>query len=233
MNNSIIHCENEFEYARSVSKKTLEIINNKLKQSDVCNVAVSGGSSPLPVYDYLANNKGSFDTDWSKVNFFFIDERCVSKNDIENNFINCEMTLLNKLESVNAYRMKSWIDPHEAAIEYEKIILSKVGNNGGIPQFDLIFMGIGEDGHVASLFEDDVKMDFKGKLVINLYIKHLKMQRITMTLDLLNNPLFRIFAVIGNKKKNIFWEAYKSKNFKYPFEYLLHSKKSTDIWYLL
>ena len=163
MNSSIIHCENELEYARSVSKKTLEIINNKLKQSDVCNVAVSGGSSPLPVYDYLVNNKGSFDTDWSKVNFFFIDERCVSKNDIENNFINCEMTLLNKLESVNAYRMKSWIDPHEAAIEYEKIILSKVENNGGIPQFDLIFMGIGEDGHVASLFEDDVKMDFKGK----------------------------------------------------------------------
>ena len=73
MNSSIIHCENEFEYARSVSKKTLEIINNKLKQSDVCNVAVSGGSSPLPVYDYLVNNKGSFDTDWSKVNFFFID----------------------------------------------------------------------------------------------------------------------------------------------------------------
>jgi 6-phosphogluconolactonase len=225
----VIYTESQKEFGIIAAQKMVSIISDTIDKNGKCSVAISGGRTPLPVYDILKSKNYHQILDWSKVHMFFTDERCVKKNDRENNFKSCYSSWLQYFPTINSYRIEGWLSLNEAASKYEEKIKSILDLINGHPQFDLIFMGIGEDGHVASLFpEYDFEKNIKN-YVEGFYVNKVNMNRITMTLPILNNAKNRLIGIIGKKKKGIFNDLLNYKYKDYPVARLL-SSSANDTW---
>ena len=227
----IIHANNMDEFGTIISYRIIDILSKAIEKHDKCFLAVSGGRTPLHLYKKLINSKHQNALDWSKVHLFFIDERCVLKNDKENNFKVCYDSWLYQYPDIKYYRIKGWHNAKSAASEYENKIKSIFNLKKNIPRFDLIFMGIGEDGHIASLFPEYEFRNKGNQLVKKIYLKSKNIERISMTLPLLNAAKNRIFGIIGEKKKKIIRDLINSNYKDYPVAQLLCAK-SQDIWVL-
>jgi 6-phosphogluconolactonase len=112
-------------------------------------IALSGGSTPRAMLQLLAGEFAQ-QIDWSSIEIYFVDERCVPPDDAESNFKMVNDALLSKvaIKAENIHRMKGEIDPETAAIEYGRLLKARFGDGG----CDLTFLGMGDDGHTASLF---------------------------------------------------------------------------------
>ena len=167
----VIYTNSTNEFGAIIAGKIIDIILNSLSQNNKCCIAFYGGSTPQPVFIELANKCYQQVLNWSRVHIYFIDERCVPKNHPDNNFISCYDIWLKHCQKIHYHRIEGWLDPMDAALKYEQEIISLLDKRNGLPQFDLIFMGIGEDGHIASLFpEYDFKMG-NNYCVENVYIQ--------------------------------------------------------------
>lgn len=225
----IIYTESLVEFGIIISQKMISIISQIIDKRSKCFMAVSGGSTPLPVYKIFRHRKHQNTIDWSKIHVFFLDERCVPISDKENNFKLCFDNWLKYYSEINYHRIEGWLSPEEAAAKYEREIKTVIDNKNGLPQFDLIFMGMGEDGHIASLFPEYDFAKKTNRFVENIHVKSKNMDRITMTLPILNNAKNRIFGVIGEKKKQILVDLLKADFKNYPVAELL-SSSAKDTW---
>jgi len=113
-------------------------------------VAVSGGSTPKSMFHLLAMPSLAMRVDWSKIELFFVDERCVPPTHVDSNFKMASDSLLMHvpIKPGNIHRMRGEIDPNEAAIEYGRMLKARFGDGG----VDQLWLGMGDDGHTASLF---------------------------------------------------------------------------------
>src|SRR5262245_54870620 len=140
-------------------------------------VALSGGSTPRAIYAQLATEQR--DTDrlpWDKIQAFFSDERYVPSDHPESNFRMAHETLLGRvaIPAGNIHRVRTELDPARAAAEYEADIRSNLGGMpGGMPRFDVILLGLGTDGHTASLFPDTAALSEKRALVCANWVEKL------------------------------------------------------------
>jgi 6-phosphogluconolactonase len=225
----VIYTESQKEFGIIAAQKMVSIISDTIDKSGKCSVAISGGRTPLPVYDILNSKNYHQILDWSKVHVFFTDERCVPKDDRENNFKSCYGSWLQFSPLINSYCIEGWLAPKEAASKYEEKIKSVLDLKNGFPQFDLIFMGIGDDGHVASLFPEYDFEKSKNGYVEGLFVDKVGMNRVTLTLPVLNNAKNRLFGIIGKKKKAIFNNLLNYRYKNYPVARLL-SSTANDIW---
>lgn len=225
----VIYTESQKEFGIIAAQKMVSIISDTIDKSGKCSVAISGGRTPLPVYDILKSKNYQKILDWSKVYVFFTDERCVSKDDRENNFKSCYDSWLQFFPLINSYRIEGWLNPEEAALKYENKINSVLNKKNGFPQFDLIFMGIGDDGHVASLFPEYDFEKYINSYVVSCHIDKVNMNRVTMTLPLLNNAKNRIIGIIGKKKRTILNDLLNYSYKNYPVARLL-SSEANDTW---
>lgn len=225
----IIYTDSLNKFGVVISQRIIDVLSKTIQKHNKCFMAVSGGSTPLSVYKKLIDRKYSDALDWTKVHLFFIDERCVSKNDNDNNFKSCFDAWLHCFPEIKFHRIEGWIEAEEAALKYEKDIKSILDIRNGIPQFDLIFMGMGEDGHIASLFPEYVFENKTNRYVEDIYVKSEKMDRITMTIPILNNAKNRIIGIIGEKKRQIFKDLLNSDYKNYPIAKLL-SSDTKDTW---
>ena len=207
----------------------VNIISNLLAQKDTCFIALSGGSTPQPVFIELANKCYQQVLNWSRVHIYFIDERCVPPEHKENNFLSCYNIWLQHYPEIKYHRIETWLGPEVSAEKYEKEIESILNEKVEIAQFDLIFMGMGEDGHIASLFPEYNFNKSTSNYVENVYVQSKDMHRVTMTLPLLNNAKNRIIGVVGHKKRKIFMDLVNSDYKNYPVAKLL-SSNAKDIW---
>ena len=224
-----IYAKDQKEFGSIAAQKMVRFISEAIDKKGKCFLAISGGRTPLPVYDILNSNKYQQTLDWSKVFVFFTDERCVPKNNIENNFKLCFDSWLQFFPDINSIRIEGWLDPELAATSYEKKIKSVLNIKDNYPQFDLIFMGIGEDGHIASLFPEYNFKNSENNWVEGFHVKKLNRSRVTLTLAVLNNAKNRLFGIIGNKKKAILDDLLNQRYKDYPVSRLLVSN-SNDIW---
>ena len=227
----IIEAKSRDEFGAIISKKIIEILVNRIEESGECFFAVSGGSTPMPVYKNLINTRAENVVDWSKVHLFFIDERCVPRYDKKNNFKSCFDAWLTYFPEIKSHRIEGWNNPREAASNYENEIKSIIKKKNGIPQLDLIFMGMGEDGHVASIFPENEDHKSLDSLVEDIFVESKNMYRITMTMQILNNSKNRIIGILGDKKRMIFNDLLNSNYKNYPSAKLL-SSNSNDTWIL-
>jgi 6-phosphogluconolactonase len=157
-------------------------------------VVLSGGSTPNILYQNLIENYGTI-IDWSKVHFFWGDERNVQPDDQQSNFGNAKKYLINLLPTTpNVYRIEGDLDTNIAAKEYELQILDYFEDNP--PSFDLIYLGVGLDGHIASLFPNTQAIKNHQNLVVENYVEALNSHRITMTFKTIN--LSRNIIVLAN-----------------------------------
>lgn len=162
-------------------------------------VALSGGSTPLPVYQRLAANQDEESMDWQKVHFFWGDERPVGPKHPESNYRAANHTLLVPLEipTRNIHRIQGELEPKIAAQRYQEEILDLFDDQ--LPRFDLIQLGLGGDGHTASLFPGMIHQD-SDNWVDAYYVDKLNSWRISFTTRLINSAAQIHFLVKGQEK---------------------------------
>src|SRR5882724_7156323 len=169
---------------RAAARKVAEIISECLGKKQSCAIALSGGSTPRHLYELLAKGEGGF-IDWKRVHVFFSDERNVPPEDQQSNFRMAKESLFatGAVPGSNIHRIHGELSAGEAALRYEEEIKKVLGND---PAFDLVLLGLGPDGHTASLFPDSSALKEKAKLVAANRVGKLNSDRITFTYPLLN-----------------------------------------------
>ncbi len=181
-------------------------------------VALSGGSTPRSLYTLLAQNHS---LPWDKVYFFFGDERHVPPDSPESNYRMARESLFSKIPTpdANVFRIPAENqDASEAAKAYEQT-LRQVFNipTKGFPRFDMVLLGMGPDGHTASLFPESSALQEKARWVVSNWVDKFKTDRITLTLPVLNNAAVAMFLVGGQDKAQ-------------PLQEVLEGKKSGELY---
>ena len=143
------------EVARHFSEYFVDLVKDK----DVFHVALSGGSTPKVIFDILAEDYGD-KIDWSKIHFYWGDERCVPPADEQSNYKMTVDHLFSKIEvpKENIHRIMGEFEPDVEAARYAEMLESNLPLINEIPQFDLVLLGMGDDGHTASIFPHEIEL---------------------------------------------------------------------------
>lgn len=170
-------------------------------------IALSGGSTPKKLYELLASPQWAAKMPWDKTEFFWGDERYVPASDPNSNYYMTQQAMLEraKVPTANVHRVKTEeADPGRAAELYEQEIRRVVpAAPDGLPQFDLVLLGLGANGHTASLFPYQPALHEKTKLVVAEYIDEVKMTRVTMSPPLINAARQIAFVALGSDKATV------------------------------
>ncbi|KAF2080635.1 6-phosphogluconolactonase [Flavobacterium sharifuzzamanii] len=194
-----------------INTKAADLFVESAQKSIVANgkftAVLTGGSSPAGIYKLLASDAYRNKIDWSKVYIFWGDERWVPLNDDLSNAKMSYSTLLSHvpIPQENIFEMyKDGVTPEDYAAEYEKSIRTVLGEEG---KFDLILLGMGDDGHTASLFPGEAVLEEQTKWVDAYYLAPQKMYRITLTAPLINKAEKIVVVAFGEKKINALKEV--------------------------
>jgi len=161
-------------------------------------VVLAGGSTPESTYKALSRDYADR-LDWSKVHIFFGDERTVHPDHEDSNYRMVRETLLSHIRVGSVHRMRCELPPAEAAADYEEQLRGFFGTDG-VPAFDLILLGLGEDGHTASLFPETSALDVTDRLVVVNPVLKLGTSRLTLTIPVINAAEAVTFLVAGEDK---------------------------------
>jgi 6-phosphogluconolactonase len=182
---------------RFASEHFVQIAQEAIQEKGRFSVALSGGETPHAIYQGLATSYRD-QLDWDKVLLFWSDERCVPPNHPDSNYRKAMEAGLKDLPipSEHIFRMRGEGDPEEEALAYEQLIQTY------IPQasFDLVMLGMGSDGHTASLFPKTHGLHAENRLAIANYIPQLETWRLTLTFDCINNAQHIAIYVLGKSK---------------------------------
>jgi 6-phosphogluconolactonase len=190
----------------ATAEHVIEIVSQGIAENGKVAIALSGGSTPRPLYTLLASEKYSQPIDWPRVHIFWGDERCVAPDNPQSNYQMARETLLDAvpIPVSNVHRIHGEEDPEEAAAAYEKELRTFFGVKAtdGSPQlgFDLILLGMGDNGHTASLFPGSPALREKQRWVMAQYVEVVSMWRITLTPVVINAAKNVIFIVSGAEK---------------------------------
>jgi 6-phosphogluconolactonase len=170
-------------------------------------VALSGGRTPNQLYDLLAKPENAARVEWKNCFFFWGDERYVDHNNKDNNSFQAKQHLLDgvPLPEGNIFRIPVNGDHEADAKRYEQTIRSFF--KGVAPVFDLVFLGMGEEGHTASIFPGSELLTEENALVKDVYVAVKQMQRISFTPALINAAKHIVFMVTGAEKAEAFKEV--------------------------
>ena len=175
-----------------------------VKRTGRFSFALAGGKTPLPLYRLLLN--AAFP--WGETDFFWGDERCVPPQDSESNYANAMKSFLWQaaVPEENIHRIKTELTPEQAAVDYEAELCEFKKNNGREKLFDLVLLGMGEDGHTASLFPGSQALKEKKKLVLAVPPPETVLPaipRITLTYPAIADSRLVFFLIKGNNKKEL------------------------------
>lgn len=205
------------EYFSNYLSNQVDLSNDKF------NLVLSGGSTPKHIFQYLALHFKE-KIDWNKINIFWGDERCVPSNSTESNFKMADESLLSKINipEKNIFRIMGEEKPDEEAERYSKVIEKNVTLENSKPRFDLIMLGLGEDGHTASIFPDQLEL-LEDENICSVSVHPVtKQNRITLTGKVINNAKNIIFIATGKNKGKIVSEILNNRNHskKYPADFI-------------
>lgn len=191
---------------RAAAEKVVRLGTEAIEENEMFTVALSGGSTPRSLYPLLAAGKFARSIDWSRVHLFWGDERCVPPDDPRSNYRMVRESLLDgvSIPPANVHRIHGDEDPKVAATRYEQELRTFFGSTGadGPPRvgFDLVLLGMGEDGHTASLFPGLPAVTEQVRWVMAQFVEVVSMWRITLTPVVINAAKHVIFLVSGAEK---------------------------------
>lgn len=182
----------------------IKSIEEDTPMGEFMTLALSGGSSPKNIYNIIID-KYSNKIDWSRIKLFWVDERCVSPQDDESNYKMTRIHLLDKTDipSKQIFRIFGEHDPEEEAKRYGGVIADNLPIENGLPKFDLILLGIGTDGHTASIFPGNYESFNSVKICETAVHPVTKQNRVTITGKVINNAKNVVFIVTGSEKSEI------------------------------
>src|SRR6201996_9178755 len=168
-------------------------------------IAVSGGSTPKRTFELLANPAEHFEKDmpWDKIELFFVDERTVPPDDKDSNYRMTREALLSKvpLKPEQVFRIEGELEPEQAAARYETAIRTQFRLEGAeLPTFDVLALGMGDDGHTASLFPHTAAIHELGRIVVANHVPQKDTWRVTLTWPVIVQAR-EVFFLIGGKDK--------------------------------
>jgi len=209
--------ENKSELASSFCEELLNLIDIKEKFF----LALSGGSTPEIIYEILSKEYKQ-KINWKKIHLFWSDERCVHPEDVESNYGMTKKYLLDfiYIPEENVHRINGENEPELEAIRYSEEIKNTIYSRNGLPKFDLVMLGIGEDGHTASIFPDQMHLLNSDKICEVAVHPSSGQKRITLTGNVINNSEQVSFLVTGNGKAEILKKILEENNKIYPAEFI-------------
>jgi 6-phosphogluconolactonase len=166
-------------------------------------VALAGGHTPERAYQLLAQPPLRSQVPWGQVHVFWGDERCVPPDDPQSNARMARQALLGHVSvpEAHVHPILCARDPHRAAEEYEGLLRTFFGE--GRPNFDLVYLGLGENGHTASLFPGTPALDAQERWVAEVYVAEQDMWRVTLTAPVINQAAAVVFLVAGAAKSRV------------------------------
>jgi 6-phosphogluconolactonase len=220
----------------AAAEEVVRAANQAVAQRGRFTLALSGGSTPKNLYTLLATNART-SLPWDRTYFFWSDERHVPPSDPESNYRMAEEAMLSKVPvaASNVFRVPTENPDAAAAAEAYEQTLRKffTVEAGQLPRFDLILLGMGPDGHTASLFPETAALRERSRLVVANWVEKLKTSRITFTLPLLNAARCVAFLVSGTDKASVLHEVLEGNapGEQYPAK-LVRPADGKLIWFL-
>jgi len=229
--NKVCRFRDEDELFRGAAELILELSAKAIDKKGSFIIALSGGKTPSSLYNLLAHMPFSKELKWKNIFVFWSDERCVPSDDEQNNSNLARKMLLNHvpIPAENIFPVQVQMSSEKAALQYEQML--KAFFKEELPVFDLILLGMGEDGHTASLFPGGEEIP-SGILVSAVSKPGDKTKRITFTPEIINNSKHILILVTGNNKAGVLKNVLegKSKN-AFPVQ-LINPKHGKLLWYV-
>ncbi len=222
------------ELANSLSEKVTRLARESIRAGNPFNIALSGGSTPAVLFEKLASatEDPGF---WEQVNFFWVDERCVPPDHPESNYRMTDETFFRplSLSYAHVYRMMGEEEPHAEADRYEALLRTQLPAREGLPCFNLILLGMGTDGHTASIFPDQMGLLHSGRKCEVARHPVTGQQRITLTGTVINNADRVCFMITGANKASILASILENGrgSEKYPAAHIKPARGILE-WYL-
>lgn len=199
--------EDQLEMSTAAAALVIDIAQQAIAEKGKFTIALTGGTSPEKLYNLLAQPDYKDKIDWEKVYVFWGDERWVALDDDQSNAKLANRTLLSKVPVAADHVFYMWAgdkNPEAYAADYESKIREQLGED---LQFDLILLGMGPDGHTASLFPHQAVVNEKQKLVAAYYLDAQSMYRITLTAPLINKAKHIVVMLYGENKAQALHEV--------------------------
>jgi len=189
--------------ADAAARHLIDLAETAISRSGRFHLALAGGSTPLSLYKLLASGDLTSRLDWTAVHLYWGDERCVPPDHEQSNYRTAQHALIDQIPipKANVHRMPGELDPEQGALAYEQLLYRQF--RWKTPVFDLVLLGMGADGHTASLFPGDDALEERKRWVVA--VDHQGppapiVSRLTLTLPLLNVARSVIFLVAGEHK---------------------------------
>jgi 6-phosphogluconolactonase len=205
----------------------------RLKEEDRFSVVLSGGSTPRRTYELLAEAPFRDRVAWPRVHVFWGDERCVPAGDPRSNWRMAREALLDHvpIPASHIYPILCSQSPESGAREYEASLRSYFG--GGPARFDLVFLGLGENGHTASLFPGTPVLNERKRWVSEVYVVEQALYRVTLTAPVINGAAVVAFLISGKAKANVLKEVLEGSwdPLRLPAQ-LVHPENGEIYWFI-
>lgn len=189
------------ETIKYAAEQFIAIAKDSIQERGVFAVALSGGSTPKAIYEILSRPPYSKKVDWEKIMLFWSDERCVAPDNPQSNYLMAMKAGFASLPipQQNIFRMPAENDVEKGAKIYEMLILEKVP----LGEFDLVMLGMGEDGHTASLFPKTHALHSEDRLVVANYVPQKNEWRMSLTFKCINSARNQTIYIIGKSKASM------------------------------
>ncbi len=225
-----------FDDQNALNKGFTELLIKLLDVYPQINLSLSGGSTPQSLFKYWAENHKET-IDWGRIMFFWGDDRCVPPEHEMSNFGMTKKLLFNEIDAIDSKRWRrihGENDPDEEADWYSRILSTKLNQKNNIPTFEVMMLGLGDDGHTVSIFPDQMELWGSDDFCVVAEHPETKMKRISMTGQVVNNSQYVIFLATGKNKAEKVRDIVKNrKDFydKYPAA-RVHPKNGYLYWFL-
>ncbi|HEY9869597.1 MAG TPA: 6-phosphogluconolactonase [Candidatus Obscuribacterales bacterium] len=228
-------CKDASDVARRLAERFLELARQAAAGNGRFTVALSGGSTPRALYSLLATPDWRDAVPWHQIHLFWGDERCVAHDSTESNFKMVNDTLILKvpIPQANVHATSGQDrDPAGAALRYEEEIKRFFNLEAGqFPCFDLILLGMGPDGHTASLFPGSQGLQENKRIVVANFVDKFNTYRITLTLPAINQAQNVIFMVAGGDKSRMLSTVLQSPQVVLPAQ-MIAPAAGTLAWFV-
>jgi 6-phosphogluconolactonase len=197
--------------ARRAAQYLVEMVGEAVASQDRARIAISGGSTPKAAFELLADRTQPWyaSMPWEYLDLYWVDERCVPPDHAESNYRMTREALLDQtpLSPEQVHRIAGELEPHEAASRYESELRSSFRDGSRSPRFDLVSLGMGPDGHCASLFPHTDALHEMDHLVTANHVPQIDSWRITLTWPVINHARSVFFLISGADKAEILKEV--------------------------
>ncbi len=217
----IVQAENLPQLSQKALELFIDSVNQTLKKQDIFHFAISGGKTPADFYHLLGTDIRSLELPWSRIEIFWVDERCVVPDSPDSNFKLAADTFLHTvpIPKQNIHRIAAEYSDYLQTVQEYTETLQKVFKieEWEVPAFDLMILGMGPDGHIGSLLPDSYDFD-RNTLVSEVYNKTGGYNRITLTHPVICNSKKLLVLVSGSEKAGIVKNVFTTKpnETKYP-----------------